>query len=219
MQQKKLLNQKTSSNRDNQPFFNKDNKSSLNKENKFSSNKSKQKPFVNKNKKNFFNKNKKVFVFDRTRKLKQSLRYKFYKRPYFQLYPWPTKPYKHQLNITVVQNNIFCTMALVETNKIALSCSAGKYKIKITRRKLKYSFPWVLENFESELRKLRIRFTGLIVNITCPVTIRAKIAHLVRNMFPKKLPLVMRFSKKKCFNGCRPPKLVRKKRKGFLLLK
>lgn len=218
MQQKKLLNQKTSSNRDNQPFFNKDNTSSLNKENKFSPNKS-NKPFINKNKKNFFNKNKKVFVFDKIRKLRKSLSYKFYKRPYFQLYSAPTKPYKHQLNITVVQNNIFCTMALVETNKIVLSCSAGKYKIKITRRKLKYSFAWVLENFQSELKKLRIRFKGLIVNITCPVIIRAKIAHLVRNMFPKKLPLIMRFSKKKCFNGCRPPKLVRKKRKGFLLLK
>lgn len=59
---------------------------------------------------------------------------------------------------------------------------------------------------------------GLFVNIVCSTRLRKKVCKYIFRKF-KKIPLMMNSISKKVFNGCRPPKKVRKKRRKMRIYK
>lgn len=59
---------------------------------------------------------------------------------------------------------------------------------------------------------------GLFVNIVCSTRLRKKVCQFVYRKF-KRIPLIINSLSKKVFNGCRPPKKVRKKRRKMRIYK
>ena len=127
------------------------------------------------------------------------------------------KVFTHRLNIFLKFNNIFCTFTKIFKNTLLLSRSSGKYHIKTSKKNLKHTFKIVLTNFFYDMKKTSF-FKSLIVSIVAPVRLRKKILNLVGHFFPRKNLLVI-FKKMKCYNGCRPSKKIRKKRKRIRFFK
>jgi ribosomal protein S11 len=127
------------------------------------------------------------------------------------------RTFSHKLSIVVTANNIFCSLIGCRKNQTLKSCSSGKYKIKTSKKKLKHTFDLVISNFIAEINK-KYKYRGIIINITSPIKIRKKIINTVSFNF-KKIPLLIKVFKKKSFNGCRPPKQIRKKRRGMKIFK
>lgn len=146
-----------------------------------------------------------------------------------------------KLTILIKKNNIFCNFSDFKNNKTLNSCSSGKYKIKISKKTLKYTHDLVLNKFYREIwRKVYVKIKkkenkkniksikgkkskkvlrkGLFVNIVCSTRLRKKVCQFVYRKF-KKIPLIINSLSKKIFNGCRPPKKVRKKRRKMRIYK
>lgn len=140
-----------------------------------------------------------------------------------------------KLTILIKKNNIFCNFSDFKNNKTLNSCSSGKYKIKVSKKTLKYTHDLVLNKFYKEIwskvytkiKKKEIKKNkgikkslqkGLFVNIVCSTRLRKKVCQYVYRKF-KKIPLIINSLNKKIFNGCRPPKKVRKKRRKMRIYK
>lgn len=129
------------------------------------------------------------------------------------------KTFRHRVNIYLKLNNIFCTFSRQSNNNILLSRSSGSYKIKTSKKNLKHTYKLVLINFFREVMEKRYRsLKRFIFFIVAPVRLRKKILKIIGNFFRKKNLLII-FRRLKCFNGCRPPKRVRKKRKRMRFFK
>lgn len=152
---------------------------------------------------------KKLFSF------RKALKYKPYGRKPFDKIG-KSCVFSHRLNILVTPNNIFCSLSKNNKNTI-LSCSSGKYKIKTSKKKLKHTFNLILNNFFTEIKQKTI-LKGCLITLTSPIKLRKKIINLVV-LNCKKIPLLLKVHKKKVFNGCRPAKKIRKKRRGLRILK
>lgn len=177
------------------------------------------------NRKNFYKKNKNLKTFSKVNKFKfirslnffrKILKSKVYGRTNFHSIG-NKKTFSHKLSVVVTANNIFCSLTGCRKNKTLKSCSSGKYKIKTSKKKLKHTFDLVISNFISEINQ-KFNYKGIIINITSPIKIRKKIINTISFNF-KKIPLLIKVLKKKSFNGCRPPKKIRKKRRGMKLFK
>lgn len=131
--------------------------------------------------------------------------------------------------IKIRSNNIFCT--LVDKNvpggRVLEAASAGQYKIKITKKRLKRQHKPFLKRFFAKIWP-RLGFGGLMVFITAPVRLRKKIISLLLKLRSYRLKSKKQFGRraifikvwrKKCFNGCQSSKRRRKKRKGIRLTK
>jgi len=69
-------------------------------------------------------------------------------------------------------------------------------------------------------KKKRVNFKSLIVTIVSAAKMRTNIINLVYNTFrERKLKLLINVLNKKTFNGCRPKKKIRKKRRGLRVFK
>jgi hypothetical protein len=129
----------------------------------------------------------------------------------------------YTITVRMTQNNIFCYIGNIVTNKTLLKLSSGNVKINITKKTLKFHSTRIIPYFFSLLRSKMIR-SVISVNFIVPKAIKKKIFFLVLSKF-KKLRRKKYFFKlfifrgKKCFNGCRAPKLKRKKRHKFRILK
>jgi len=125
----------------------------------------------------------------------------------------------NRINVKITSNNIFCTLSNLKTKKTLLIASAGKYKIKTSKRTLKFSFKIIFENFLKEIKN-KILDNKLIFVITAPKRIRRRLIKQIKFFFKFfKKHFIIHFKDKKCFNGCRPAKKKRKKRKGFRIFK
>jgi ribosomal protein S11 len=119
------------------------------------------------------------------------------------------------LNIKITANNIFCNLKNRLTNKTLAAASSGKYKIKTTRKKLRYAIKLVLRAFMMEINS-KYTFKTLIIKIIAPIKIRRYIVSFLGEVLKKKTQkLIIKVAHKKCFNGCRPAKKRRKKNKRF----
>jgi hypothetical protein len=147
---------------------------------------------------------------------RKTIKYKFYGRKDINKIK-DAQIFSHRLNIKITPNNIFCNLVRNTDNFMFDSCSSGKFKIKTSKKKIKHVFDLVLNSFFSTINKKQV-YKGVVVCITSPIKIRKKIVNLVSLNF-KKTPLLIKVLKKKSFNGCRPPKKIRKKRRGLVLLK
>lgn len=138
------------------------------------------------------------------------------------------------INIKVKKNNIFCTYRLIEGNSINFSLSAGKVGIKVSRKNLKYTYYNILSFFFKKLKKKRKNYNNTVFNIIAPKRIRTKIFKFVKKQIslkrskkikksnltigtPKAIKhrqnITIYINPKKCFNGCRGKKQIKKKRK------
>lgn len=214
MQQKKSLNQKNFYNNQKDKNVNKLTKnSSFDKKNiKFNGSSKKNIKFLNFSEPNKFKFNKK-YAF-----LRKILKTKLYSKKSVNKIKNP-RIFSHRISIVVKSNNIFCNLTRLCSKKKLKSyvCSSGKYKIKTSKKNLRYTFSLVLNNFIDHIKK-KFRFNAIIVNITSAVRIRKKIVQTISSNF-KQTRLLVRVIKKKTFNGCRPAKRIRKKRRRLAILK
>lgn len=138
-----------------------------------------------------------------------------------------TAIFKYKINILVKQHNVFCSLTTTKDNKTLHVCSSGKYKVKMSKKILTYTYYWFLRRFFSTVKKLiRVpsvkkilkqgskitRRPGLIVHLTSPLKITSNIVNTTKYNLRKR-PYILKVIDKKIFNGCRPPKKVRKKRR------
>jgi|TARA_B110000908_G_C10079105_1_gene368734 ribosomal protein S11 len=122
--------------------------------------------------------------------------------------------YKH-LNIKVKSNNVFCT--LVNKNKMVYVTSSGKCGTKTSKKTLRYSSKVVIQSFFDNIKPY-LNQSKFLVNIIGPKKIRKSILEQFSNNLKGK-DLIINVKGKKCFNGCRPPKKIRKKQKRLRIFK
>jgi ribosomal protein S11 len=128
-----------------------------------------------------------------------------------------------KIDIKIVQNNIFCTLSDLKQNKTLHTSSTGAYKIKVSKRKLKYFYKTFLYIFFEKIKKKYKITNNTIFNVTAPIKIRKKICKLLKKKLKrkkKKTPnIVINIVSKKCFNGCKAKKKLRKKRRLYRIYK
>ncbi len=139
------------------------------------------------------------------------------------------KIYNH-ITIRVKANNIFCT--LKKQNKTLCVGSSGIYKIHISKKILKTNIKIVISKFLLNIKK-KIRFSNFFLTIICAKKFKKKLLRQIlkfrkkiikkhlKKLKLKNLPLAIKinFNPKKCFNGCRASKKIRKKRRYFRITK
>jgi hypothetical protein len=139
------------------------------------------------------------------------------------------KTYTH-ITIKVSANNIFCTLR--KRNKTLYVGSSGIYKIHISKKILKTNIKIVISKFLFSIKK-KIRFSNFFLTIVCAKKFKKKLLRQIlkfrkkilkkqlKKLKNKNLPLLIKinFNPKKCFNGCRASKKIRKKRRYFRITK
>ena len=130
---------------------------------------------------------------------------------------------KYYISVRVTPNNIFCTLQNLTLNKTLIVGSAGKYKIHVSKKKVKYCQKLIIPKFIEELtKKLKKEpLNGLtVLKLIAPIRNRK---HILRMFIPfikeQKRYILFNTLPKKCFNGCRPAKKRHKKNKKFLIKK
>ena len=139
-----------------------------------------------------------------------------------------------KISIRIAQNNIFCTLTDLKSKRILHASSSGIYKIKISKRKLKYLYGPFISLFFKKIKKNTKNLSNTFFNIIAPARLRKKILKLVsiiikefnflslkkQNKKAKRYQnIVININTKKCFNGCRAPKGIRKKRNFYRIYK
>lgn len=140
---------------------------------------------------------------------------------------------KKTLTIRIKPNNVFCTLKN-EINKKVISGSSTKYKIKMSKKTLRYNYKIVVRSFLEETKKM-LKSNFLLVYITAPKKVRRELLRMLRKKLisqkksfskssddeEKKMfnAVVFNFHAKKCFNGCRAKKKRRNKQRGLRIYK
>lgn len=139
------------------------------------------------------------------------------------------KTWAHKITIKISSNNIFCTLAdnSLQGSRVLETASAGQYKIKITKKRVKRQYKLFLRKFFAKIWP-KLGFGGLMVFITAPIRLRKKIVSLLLKLRTYRLKskkrcgrraIFIKILRKKCFNGCQSSKRRRKKRKVIRLTK
>ena len=123
----------------------------------------------------------------------------------------------HSIKIWIKANNVFCICTDNKTNKTVNFCNSGMYKIPTSKRKVKHTYMLIFNKFIAETKK-KVKIRGLMFTISCPKRLRYKLLKRFPARF-KKMPLVINVLDKKIFNGCRPAKKIRKKRRTMRVYK
>jgi ribosomal protein S11 len=122
---------------------------------------------------------------------------------------------KYIINIKITQNNIFCTLR--HKKKTLIILSSGVIKVKVSKKRLKFSYRFIIDKFIRNLKKFTKNTTSLIT-ISGPITIKKKVLIRIINKLDKS-KFFININTKKSFNGCRPKKQKRKKIKGKRIFK
>lgn len=186
----------------------KKNLNSFNKKNNYNS---KQKIWGKNKNKNFYNKEN-FWALNLYRKYLKDEYYvsigKNFGTPFFS-----SRKKVYRVSLLFKANNFFCTLSSFTTGEVLYSVSCGNYKIKVSKRNLKYTFKLVLEKFFRIILR-KVKLSNLIINIVAPLHIRRKLVQTL-SLYLNQRSFLIRLSNLKCFNGCRPCKRRRKKRKGL----
>jgi len=129
-----------------------------------------------------------------------------------------------RLTVRIAPNNMFCHIKDTKTNTVLRSVSSGSYKMKVSKKGIRNYSKLIANAFLKDLRDKQIKFNKpLVAKIIAPVGIRKPLLTIFKNSLFKKLvkkkKLLLEVASKKVFNGCRPRKRERKKRKGLRLFK
>jgi len=128
------------------------------------------------------------------------------------------KDFSKIINIKIKANNIFCTLKNLDKKLTVYNMSAGKCKIKTSKKLLRYSIKQIVNFFFAKIRRIILNTKSILVNITGPKRIRKVVIKLFETNL-KRRHLIININQKKCFNGCRAKKQKRKKQKKFRILK
>jgi hypothetical protein len=90
--------------------------------------------------------------------------------------------------------------------------SAGKYKVKVSKKTLRYNTKILIGIFLKKI-KLRLQKNILLVNLIGPSRIRKPILKQVFEQFGIKTSIIANINPKKCSNGCRLKKKKDEKNK------
>lgn len=126
------------------------------------------------------------------------------------------------LNITLCSNNVFCSLKDNKKNKLVLLSSGGTYKMKVSKKTLKYSSNIIIKQFFQDLKAKKINFNQpLIIVLVAPKHLKKRIITNILTFlkFLKNKQIIIYIKPKKVFNGCRAKKAVRKKRKRNIVYK
>jgi ribosomal protein S11 len=123
-----------------------------------------------------------------------------------------------KLNFRITQNNVFCTLVDLVSGKILEVGSAGKYKVKVSKKTLRYNAKILVSIFLKKIRS-RLQKKHIMVNLIGSSRIRKPILKQVFDQFGIKTSVTARINSKKCFNGCRPKKKRRKKQRSLRIFK
>jgi ribosomal protein S11 len=124
---------------------------------------------------------------------------------------------KSKITIKVTPNNVFCTFKDLKKNKTLVVSSAGKYKLNVSKKTLRFGNKIIIQNFIEEIKPF-IKKDTIIINIQGPIKIRKSILKQITVLL-KGVKFILKVDELKCFNGCRPPKKKRKKQKGLRIFK
>jgi len=122
-----------------------------------------------------------------------------------------------KINIRITPNNVFCTLKDLIKNKVLVVSSAGKYKLNVSKKTLRFTNKIIIQNFIEEIKYL-LKKELLIINISGPIKIRKNIVKQL-GILLKNTKLIICIEDLKSFNGCRVPKKKRKKQKGLRIFK
>jgi polynucleotide 5'-kinase involved in rRNA processing len=123
-------------------------------------------------------------------------------------------------SIRFAQNNIFSTFFDTKYKKILHCGNAGVYKLKISKRRMKYFFKiFISKFFKNIYRKKNVN--NSIFFIDAPLKYRKKLFKSLTKSLRlfKSVNTQIHIRPKKCFNGCRAKKQIRKKRKSQRIYK
>lgn len=177
-----------------------------------------------------------------TTRLVNKLYFSHFKKKVFNLLLL-SKNFQKKIVIKVAQNNFFCSLISLTNNKTIHISSAGRYKIKVSKRKFKKIYINFLNIFFYKIQKHTPILSDFIFLITAPIHIRRKIFNFIQKRiesynkvtlsnklldsratasnenFEKYRNILISIPPKKCFNGCRVQKRVRKKRRLYRIFK
>lgn len=138
--------------------------------------------------------------------------------------------FKNKFDINLKANNMFFTFSVLKKNKIVASGSSGIYRIKTTKKRIKYTYKKLLNIFMNKVYKKSIEpkkkankfnmYNSLIMSISVKKRLHKRIIKRLKR-FGKRITkkcfksVVLIINAKKCFNGCRVSKKRRKKRIKF----
>lgn len=127
-----------------------------------------------------------------------------------------------RLNIRVSPNNIFSNLKDGRSNKTLKSLSTGAIKLKTTKKRLNFNIKNFLSVFFKDVTRIKeVRAEKYaLIKLISPKKFRKRILKMfhggVFKKFIKKKNLILDIPSEKTFNGCRPKKDIRKKRKFSL---
>ena len=124
--------------------------------------------------------------------------------------------FSYQINIRIVANNIFCTLIKPLSQHIVYKLSTGTIALKTSKKSLKYNIKTTLKTFFKHIILILLK-NSLIIKLTSPKYLKKILLTQIKYFLKKqpkylKKPHLIFIQSKKCFNGCRPPKKIRKKR-------
>jgi ribosomal protein S11 len=123
-----------------------------------------------------------------------------------------------KLSFRVTQNNVFCTLVDLVDGKILEVVSAGKCKVKVSKKTLRYNTKILVSIFLKKIR-LRLQKKHITVSLIGSLRVRKPILKQVFDQFGIKTSITASINSKKCFNGCRPKKKRRKKQRSLKIFK
>jgi len=153
--------------------------------------------------------------------LKRLLRSFKYTRDFRDFLKFQKLRLTNKISIRIRSNNVFCSF--IKSGKTLSVGSAGIYKVKTSIKKLRFSSKTILELFFRKIKR-HLNANKILINLVGPIRIKKSIIKLLfklRRTYLKKYAtnLVVNTKAKKCFNGCRPKKKVRKKRRYMRVTK
>jgi hypothetical protein len=122
------------------------------------------------------------------------------------------------LTIKIRANNVFCTLKDCNSLKIIKMCSAGKYKINVSKKSLNFNSKVIIFKFVNSIQSLLKK--NLILRLSVPIKFKKKILKIITDLINFKCRIcIFEIKNDKCFNGCRERKKNRKKKKRFKIFK
>lgn len=122
--------------------------------------------------------------------------------------------------IRITANNIFCTILQKDKNKIVYVGSIGKYKLKTSQRKMKFALKTVIKIFYDKIIELLDETNNTVfIEAIVPLKVKKIIIKSLSIFKKKKKNIIINIKPKKCFNGCVPPKKIRKRKRKMRILK
>jgi len=152
---------------------------------------------------------KKIKVLLKIKKLSKKTRCVFNKKFQFLTNLHLLEKSFYQLTVKITSNNVFCNFYDLKKKSTISVGSAGKYNIKSSKKKLRYSTKSILQSFLKSIKK-KIKIKQLLLKITGPIRIRKRLLKDL-GVHLKNVNLIVETNNLKCFNGCRAPKKKRKK--------